>query len=175
MKSLPAMIAVMTAALLATSGVQGQETKAPPPEMKVFHKMVGAWQSETTAKVAEWTPEETHEKGWGKANLTLGGHFFLGRAFDSEGKLSQMHLHTYDKEQQAYRSWAFLSNGVTAEYVGKWDEGSNTLTLKHEKRGITTVVSNHFVDEDTWEISVVIKDQQGKVYFDSHSKSTRQQ
>ena len=72
---------------------------------------------------------------------------------------------TFDKEQQVYRRWFFDSNGSTVEDVGKWDEGCNTLTLKSEKRGITGVVSNHLVDEDTWEFSVVSKDQQGKVYF----------
>jgi hypothetical protein len=174
MKSFPVVIAVMTAALLATSGVQGQESTAPPPEMKVFHKMVGTWQSNATSRVAEWTPEETHEKATGRTDLILEGHFFLGRMFDSEGKLSQVHLHTYDKEQQVYRTWSFLSNGSCAEYVGKYDEGSNTLKLKHEKRGITTLVSNHFVDEDTWDVSVVAKDQQGKVYIDMHLKGTRQ-
>jgi Protein of unknown function (DUF1579) len=174
MKSLPAVIAVMTAALLATSAVRGQETKAPPSEMKVLHRMVGVWKGEATSKVAEWTPEETHEKLWSKTDLTLGGHFLTSRGLDSEGKVSQIHLFTYDKEQQAYRRWFFDSNGSTVEHVGKWDEGSDTFTLKNEKRGITNVVSMHFVDEDTVQFSVVSKDRQGKVYFDMHGKTTRQ-
>jgi len=174
MKSLPAMIAVMTAALLATSGVQGQETKAPPSEMKVLHKLVGAWQGEATFKVAEWTPEETHTKATSTNHLILAGHVLQSRGFDSQGKLSQIHLFTYDKEQQVYRHWFFDSNGSTVEDVGKWDEDSSTLTLKNETRGITGVSSFHFVDEDTVQWSVVSKDQQGKVYLDLHGKTTRQ-
>ena len=174
MKSLPAVIAVLAAMLLATSDVRGQESKAPPPEMKVLHRMVGAWQGEATSKVAEWTPKETRKKETGKNELILGGHFLLSKGFDSQGKLSGIHLFTFDKEQQAYRHWFFDSNGSTVEDVGKWDEGSNTLTLKNEKRGITGVLSFHFVDKDTVQWSVVSKDQQGKVYLDIHGKTTRQ-
>ena len=174
MKSLPAVIAVLSATLLATSDVRGQETKAPPPEMKVFHKMVGAWQSEATSKVAEWTPEENHTKGTSKNDLILGGHFLLSRNFDSQGKLSDIHLFTYDKEQQAYQQWFFDSNGSTLESTGKWDEGSSTLTLENETRGITGVFSMQFGDKDTVQWSVVSKDQQGKVYLDLHGKTTRQ-
>jgi len=176
MKRLPAVIApVFFATLLATSGVRGQETKTPPPEMKVFHKMVGAWQSEATSKVAEWTPEETHTKGTSKNDLILEGHFLLSRNFDSQGKLSDIHLFTYDKEQQAYRQWFFNSNGSTLESTGKWDEGSSTLTLTNETRAITGVFSMHFVDKDSAQWSVVSKDQQGKLYLDLHGKTTRQE
>ena len=174
MKSLPAVIAVMTAALLATSNVLGQESKAPPAEMKVLHKLVGAWQSEMTFRVAEWTPEETVTKRTNKSDLILGGHFLLNKNFDSQGKLSVIYLFTYDKEQQAYRQWFFDSKGSTLESTGKWDEGSSTLTLKNETRGITGVYSMHFVDKDTVQWSVVSKDQQGKVYLDLHGKTTRQ-
>ena len=174
MKSLPAVITVLVATLLATSGVRGQENKAPPPEMKVLHKLVGAWQGELTFKVAEWTPEETHTTTTNKNELILGGHFLLNKNFDSQGKLLDIHLFTYDKEQQAYRQWFFDSKGSTLESTGKWDEGSSTLTLKNETRGITGVYSMHFVDKDTVQWSVVSKDQQGKVYLDLHGKTTRQ-
>ena len=174
MKRFPAVIAVLAATLLATSDVRGQETKAPPPEMKVLHKLVGAWQGEATFRVAEWTPEETHTKATSKNELILGGHVLQSRGFDSQGKLSQIHLFTYDKEQQVYRKWFFDSNGSTVEDVGQWDEGSSTLTFTNETRGITGVVSFHFVDKDTVQWSVVSKDQQGKVYLDLHGKTTRQ-
>ena len=174
MKRLPALIVVLSATVLASPDVRAQESKAPPPEMNVFRKMVGAWQSEATSEVAEWTSEETHTKGTSKNDLILDGHFLLSRNFDSQGKLSDIHLFTYDKERQAYRQWFFNSNGATLESTGKWDEASSTLTLTNETRGITGVFSTHFVDKDTLEWSVVSKDQQGKVYLDLHGETTRQ-
>ncbi len=174
MKSLPAVITLLVATLLATSDVRGQEAKAPPPEMKVLHRLVGAWQGEATSKVAEWTPEETRTKATSKNDLILGGHVLRSRGLDSQGKLSQIHFFTYDRERQVYRHWFFDSNGSTVEDVGKWDERSSTLTFTNKTRGIIGVVSFHFVDTDTVQWSVVSKDQQGKVYLDIHGKTTRQ-
>ena len=175
MKRLTAVIAVLAATLLATSDVRGQESKTPPPEMKILQKIVGAWQDDSTSKVAEWTPEETRAKTTSKANRTLGGRFVLSRVCDSEGKLSSIHLFTYDEEQQVYRQWFFDSNGATVESTGKWDESNSTLSFTNEKQGITGVFSIHFVGEDTMQWSVVSKDQQGKVYLDIHGKTTRQE
>ena len=170
MKLLPAVIAVLAVTLLATSDVRGQESNAPPPEMKVLQKMVGAWRGEAISKVAESTPEETRGKGTSKADLVLGGHFLLNRWFDSQGKLKGIQLFTYDKEQQVYRLWSFHDDGFAVERAGEWDEGSNTLTLKNEIEGMASVSSIHFADEHTILWTLVFKDQEGKVYLDMHGK-----
>ena len=174
MKRLPPVIAVLGAVLVMSSDVRGQQSDAPPPEMKILRRLTGNWQDETLSKVAEWTPEETRTTTTSKVNATLGGRFILSRIFDNEGKLSGIHMFTYDVARQAYRQWFFDSNGAAVESSGKWDASTNTLTLTNQQEGIAGAMTVRFVDRDTIQWSIVSKDRQGKVYLDIQGKSTRQ-
>lgn len=174
MRCPPAVVGLAIVVLLANPAVFGQEAGAPPPEMKILHKLVGTWQDEVIGKVAEWTPVETREKTTSKAALVLGGRFVVSRIYDSEGEMSGFHVFTYDTARQAYRQWYYHSSGATVESTGKWDEASGTLTLTSESQGITGVFTIRFANEDTVLWTLVSKDQDGKVYLNMQGKSTRQ-
>jgi hypothetical protein len=174
MKRLPLLTPLLALALMVNVDVRAQDSGHPPPEMKVLRKLAGEWRPESVSKVAEWTPQETHSKGTSKNNLTLGGRFVISRNFDEEGKLSSIHMFTYDVAQKAYRQWFFGADGNTLESTGKWNAAANTLTFTNEHEGITGTFTIQFVDPDTMQFSIVSKDRNGKVYLDIQGKSTRQ-
>lgn len=81
---------------------------------------------------------------------------------------------TYDPEDQVYRVWSFSSTGGTSDGTGRWAENSNTMTWNGKGRGVegsfTSVLADHWLDENTREIKNTIKDSEGKVIADVQIK-----
>jgi hypothetical protein len=134
MKCLP-VIAFLALAVLMRADVRGQESSAPPPEMKPLKRLLGTWKVEQIVKV----PKETRSTNLVvKRELVLGGRFIQEMGgFDNKGKPTFTGMYTYDAAKKDYRYWFFLSSGFCWEPRGTWDESSQTFTFR-DARGVLT-------------------------------------
>ena len=142
-----------------------------PPEMKVLERFVGTWKVEQKRKNADG-PEIW---GFGRATskIVLGGRFLAYTAIT--GKQESYSLFTYDESKKKYRSWFFDSKGSHSEWLGTWDEATKTLTrTANLGRGNTGTATSKFLDDDSIEFSLVLKNRNGKAFLEMNSKFTRQ-
>lgn len=81
---------------------------------------------------------------------------------------------TYDEQQQTYRYWWFNSDGNTIVSTGTWDEKTKTFTWTSPAvNGISATMTDHFVDNNTREWNVLVKDANGDVVFEMSGKSAK--
>lgn len=157
---------------ITSDSSQAAEAAELPPEQKVFDHQLGNWWQTGTFFKAEWTPKQTQLTGAVSCTRILGGRFVETKFTTSES--SVLILKTYDAQRGAYRRWDFNSNGQASESIGKWDEDAKTMTWSGTvDGGLTSTVTDRYVDADTLEWSLVIKDRGGKVYIHVDGKSTR--
>jgi len=170
MKRLPCLLVILAA--IASMGAAPQDL---PPEMKILKRFVGTWDNEIVSTTADQTLPEEQRKTVGKTRPILGGRFVQGRTFDSQGKLYNLFMYTYDPAKKVYRQWYFDSRGGAFESVGQWDKSTQTLTFTTDfGDGVTGVFEVHFVDKDKLEFAVVSKDADGTVQYSIKGTSTRQ-
>jgi hypothetical protein len=156
------------AALLGGAAqIHTAEAPAPSPEDKVLNRFLGTWRS--TYKVV--TPEERR----GTAEVTfarvLGGKFVQERAQHSD-KTTDMTMYTYDPEHKTYVAWWFSSSGQTAISVGKWDADTRTMTWTTGEEAIRATARHRFVNDDTVEWDIQIKERD-RVVYRKEGKNTR--
>lgn len=175
MKRLTPIVVVLAVVLLASPHVGGREANAAPPEMKELYRLTGNWINEAVARTTEGATTEKREKGTSRISSIMEGRFVLGRGFDADGRLANMHMLTYDVKRQEYRQWSFDAKGITIESSGKWDASAKTFTFTGEIEGITATTTFRFTNPDNFQWSVFFKDGQGKVVADVQGKSTRQE
>lgn len=160
--------------LQQADGAAGQRPSVPP-EMKVLGLRVGTWEGQMTIKPAELTPDGAESQFTEVVEWILGGRFIRGRAIQ-DGKVEHFWLCTYDARQKVYRLWQFDSFGnfPLKETIGEWNEITDTMLWKHTMEGgYTSTQTIHFVDKDTYEITIVDKGPDGKVYLDLAGKVSR--
>ena len=166
---LPTTVAVILAALMQ-SDVRGQESNAPPPEMKVLHRLLGTWKVEQMTSVPE-TGSVTHIV---KRELVLGGRFVREIGGFDDGEPDYTAMLTYDSQRKTYRNWFFHDSGFYWEASGTWDETSQTLTFTYglpgNGKGILTF---RFMDETTLTFSMIGKDPRGEVVYRSEGEAVR--
>jgi hypothetical protein len=139
---------------------------AQPAGLALLDRMIGAWDTVSVQKPAEWTPQETRTTGVITRKWVLGGRFVLDSSSHSDGQES-MALITFDPQAGEYRSWWFNSEGLHNESHGTWDEATQTLSYETEmpdgKQGRSKL---HFAapDREEWQFNVT--DAEGKVYLD---------
>ncbi len=174
MKCLLATTAALILAVLMHADVRGQDSSAPPPEMKALEKLIGTWDHEQTVKV----PKETRSTNFVvKGELVLGSRFLQEQAgSDDKGKPTGTGMYTYDSNRKTYRYWFFHSSGGYWESTGNWDESSQTFTFKGGVGAgdATMTATMRFSDEATLVYSLVIKDPGGKVNYHMEGKAVRQ-
>ena len=148
-----------------------EPAKSKPPESKVLERLVGTWNSESVSRVAEWTPVEARAKGVLTRELVLDGRFLQEKGKHSNG--DSIVMFSFDVEKKAYRSWLFHSDGNTTETQGQWDESTQTFTFTSDLNGLKNTSTIKFIDDDTHKWTAVVKDAQGKVFYDGEGKCTR--
>jgi len=159
---------------LVGTDVRGQESSAPPPDMKVLERLVGTWQVEHINRVAKWTAKETRATYVTTWKPILGGRF-VQRGFDDEVKLANIGIYTYDTDRKAYRRWFFNTEGPVVEEAGTWDESSQTFKFTHRPgAGVTWATTIRFVDDNTYEWSIIATDADGEVGLHMEGKAVRQ-
>jgi hypothetical protein len=146
-----------------------------PPELKVLGLRVGTWEGKMTVKPAELTPDGGESRFTEVVEWILDGRFIRGRAIQ-DGKIEHFWLCTYDARQKAYRLWQFDSFGnfPLKETVGEWNEITDTMLWTHTvEGGYTSTQTIHFTGNDAYEITIVDKGPDGKVYLDLAGKAVR--
>ena len=174
MKNLFPTTASLILAVLMHADVRGQESSAPPPEMKALERLVGAWEVDTVGII----PEERRSTAFAlKRELVLGGRFVQEMGgFDDKGKPTFTGMYTYDSNKKAYRYWLFLSGGGYSESTGTWDYPSQTFTFKNRPSwGGTGVITLRVHDKAAIDVSLIAKNADGKVSHHIEGKSVRQQ
>lgn len=148
-----------------------EPAKSRPPELKVFERLVGTWNSDSVSRVAEWTPAEARAKGVLTREWVLDGQFLQEKGKHSNG--DSIVMFSFDVKKKMYHSWFFYSNGNTTETYGQWDERTQTLTFTSDLNGLKNTSTIKIIDEDTHQWTAVVKDAQGKVFYDGEGKCTR--
>ena len=169
-------VLIMASLLAGTSShslSEEQRSGGLSSEQKVLDRFLGDWQQTFTIFEAEWTPNENRGTGTFSSTRILGGQFVQETGKKADGD-SHLTLYTYDKKRKSYRMWYFASSGQAGEVAGTWDAKTNTLIWKWDAaNGLAGTGTHHFVNDDTYEYSTVIKDKSGKVFFHREGKSTR--
>lgn len=174
------VVAAVGVFLLSVVSSEAQEavTIQQSPELKELGRFVGSWKWNVLCKPAEWTPVEKaitfdHETEW-----ILGGRMIQHKWVWSPGgdKIHCTSLMGYDAEKQQYTEWYFDSNGEVPRGENKrtWDEATKTFTSKQRSpHGTTTTQTQRFIDDDTMEWTMVIKDAAGKLLSDMEGTTKR--
>ena len=148
---------------------------ARPDELKTLERFVGVWSTETTIRVAEWTPKADKQKGVTKYEWIVGNRFLQSRGSSDNGKFHDSEIMTYDPESKAFQSWYFDSMGFTGDSVGQWDEKSQTMTWTGDVGdGGKLINTVKFVNKDTQEWTLVAKAVDDTVLLNMSGKLTRQ-
>jgi len=173
-RSFPAT-AFLVLAVLLHAEARGQDASGPPPEMKVLQKLAGTWKVLNINKPSKWMPKESRSTSTDKGEVILGGRFLERRGFDAEGNLIPSSMYTYDTDKKTYLWWFYVSNGAVGEFVGAWDATRQTLLFRPRTesplRGVTTY---RFLDENTFDWSIVAKDADGEISFHMEGNAVRQ-
>ncbi len=141
-------------------------------ELKVLDRMVGDWDTTNHARVAVWTPEEKRWTSKLTRKWVLDGQFMQENSQDSTGE-EGLSLTTFDPRIAAYRGWWFSSEGFTSKSEGSWTESTGTFVFKSDGDGKTTKATWKFKDKDHHDVTVVVTDGDGKVYFDTTWSASR--
>ncbi len=172
MRCLPVMTAFLILASLAHTDGRGQESTAPPPEMKPLKRLVGTWNVEQENNV----PEQTRVNYVLKGQPILGGRFIQQMGADQdEAEPTQIGMYTYDANKRNYRFWFFMSSGFFTEFTGTWDESSQafTFTNKSPGGGMTTI-TDRFLNESTFVFSMINRSAGGDIVYQMEGKAVRQ-
>jgi hypothetical protein len=172
MKLLLPLTASLILGVLIHGDVWGQDSSAPPPEMKALERLVGTWKVEQENKV----PEQARLTYVLKGQSILGGRFVQQMGSPHDGtKPTQMGMYTYDSSEKNYRYWFFMSSGFFTDITGTWDESSQTFTFSDwlPRRGGATI-NVHFTDKTTYVFSMTTKDAGGKVVYQMEGQAVRQ-
>jgi hypothetical protein len=165
MKSTTLLLGLVSG-LLISAYSDAQEGSPKPPELKVLERFVGAWDSETVGKPAEWTPKGVKQTGTNKYEWVLDGRFMQNTEWNAEGSVA-LGWWTYDTRAKTYRGWFFLSDASIVEWKGRWDEERKGLRVEAiMDNAIVFTGANRFPDKDTYEWTCLAKDKAGKVYLD---------
>ena len=174
MRCLPVTVFAIVAVLMHAD-VRGQESDAPPPEMKALERLIGTWDHEQIVKV----PKETRPTNFVvKGELVLGGRFLQEQAgSDDKGKPTGTGMYTYDSNRKTYRYWFFMSSGFYWEPTGTWDESSQTFTFKGRVGAGDTgtmTMTVRYPDEATLLFTLVTTNPDGEISYHSEGKCVRQ-
>ncbi len=142
-------------------------------EQKVLNLFVGDWKGTSTAAKAPGDPKAVSLTSTSSIVRAVGGRFIQDSSKVSDGR-SSFGLTTYDVRRKCYRTWIFDSQGHASEFRGQWDPKTRTLTMSTEQdNGFTATIEARAVDNDTYEVSAVTKDADGKTVFQAKGKLTR--
>lgn len=168
------VIAAVILSLLASRSASAQIANEVSAEYLPLSHLVGSWDRETTAEVAEWTPKRaTAAGGVNNIQWILGGRFLEDRGQNPDGS-EHLGVWTYDAQKKLYRWWAFLSVGKVLAFEGQWEPKTKVLTGTADMGdGVTAKVEYHIEGGDSYHWHMVATDSSGKTYVDVRAKMIR--
>jgi hypothetical protein len=161
---------IVTAALLAFALNCMAADAEKSDELKVFDRYIGTWDGQSAMTAPEQkTFTETSTDTW-----AIGGKYLQIKSTTKLDDTEAMHLITYDQQKQAYKYYWFNSAGLTFNSIGTWDEAKKTFTWDGTiEDGVTLKMTDHFLDEKTRDLHVVVKDRNGDTVFEVTVKFTK--
>lgn len=144
-----------------------------PAPYKVLDRWVGKWKTDIVHKPTNAESVETRTSGTITCTPILGGTFLEEIGATSDGVEHRV-LWGYDPERKVYRCWFFDSKNSRTTHEGQWDEKTCTMRWKGDLGdGRTSEAEHHFLDANTCEWTLKVKDSAGKVLVDAQGKQTR--
>lgn len=146
-----------------------------PEELKLLNRMVGDWTIRETIKPSVWIPNGEERQTFEKVHWVLGGRYLLGRSFNDSYQLKTIWLATYEPAEKANRFWFFMADGVSGQWRVTWDEASRGFHWRSIDMppGWIGTGSNRWVNDDTFDNQALIKDEAGRVMFESSQDKRR--
>ena len=156
-----------------TAWLKNEPAEDRPQELDVLKRMVGTWDTVSTIKPAEWTPDGGVTAAVVNRQWILNGRFVIDMSSHADGEKS-MALISYDSQAKSYRNWWFNSKGHRNQSRGTWDEAAQTFSFEADlPDGKSMQSSVRFADENREVWAFKVTDAEGKVYFDMDIVATR--
>jgi len=160
---------IVTAALFAFA-LSCMAADEKSDELKVLDRYIGTWDGQITMTAPEQkTSTESNTTTW-----AIGGKYLQVKSTTKLDDTEAMHLVTYDQQKQTYRYYWFNSAGLTFTSNGTWDEAKKTFTWDGQiEDGVTLKMTDHFLDDKTRDMHVVVKGGNGDTVFEVTVKFTK--
>lgn len=149
-----------------------------PEELKLLDKLVGEWTIRATMKPSLSLPNGGEETITEKNVWVLGGRYLWSRAFNAAGENTSMWIMTYEPNEKSNRVWFFSADGVTGQWRVTWDANSRGFHWRAIDMPPGWIGSgfNRWINDNTWDNQVLIKDDSGRIVSDmtQDKRRTRQ-
>jgi hypothetical protein len=166
-KLLPTLMVV----LFVTSSATIAESAPQSPEMEVLNRWLGTWESHIAIEPSEWLPQGMQINQTANIEWVLGGQFQQAAIRGDEHEAQE--IQRYDGLTRVYQRWSFDSNGITGNWMGIWNEESETMTWSFDIGVIKGTMVDRFLAAERYDTTVIIEDRQGKVLLNIHTEHTR--
>lgn len=159
-------------------------------ELALLSKMAGEWTIKQTMKPSVWFPDGGTESIQERADWAIGGRFLMFRSFKVAGslrepnplsekadytKMKTLAFMTWDEKEKSYRYWHFASDVAGGQWRITWDASSRGFHWRSidMPAGWIGTGFNRWIDDDTFDNAALIKDENGRVLFDSQQDKRR--
>lgn len=128
----------------------------------VLSKWEGKWRSIVTFEESVWVTENFETRGISESNLVLSNNYLEMKV--SNGNETSKHIIRYDQDSKQFNRWEFKSDGGTNFWIGKWNQGKETMTWNYvdfSNAEIRGEIIEAFSSDNIINVSVVMKDKKG--------------
>lgn len=148
---------------------------ARPGDQSHLHKIAGEWMIRAKYKSSIWLPNGGEETLTEKVAWILGGRFLMARTFNEKNELTSIWLATYEPGEKSNRFWFFNADGSSGQWRVTWDAASRGFHWRSIDMppGWIGTGFNRWINDDTFDNQVLIKDEVGRVLFDGTQDKRR--
>ncbi len=157
------------------SNFETEYGRTVPRESRILDRWLGQWESTRSHKPTDASAEAEETIGISNVAKIMDDHILRSHWTSEDGDEEVLSLLVYDEDSAAYRLWTFGSSGSALEFAGQWDDATSTVTLQlvPPTSGVTGTSTTRFVDADTIETRLAVKNKQGVVTRDIRETLTR--
>ena len=162
--------------ILASMGLFSRANGEDPDG--ILQRRVGTWKTETTYRKAEWTPEETTDKGEETIRWILDKRVLVSEGRSKSNDQKSTGLMVYDPQTKQYRSWFFDNTGnfPRSETIGTWDPQTETMHLRSDLgNGNKLNLKLVYTNKDRFDWTMVIRNQDDQLMMDVVGYTTRKE
>lgn len=146
-----------------------------PEELKLVDKLAGEWTIRATMKPSLSLPNGGEETLIEKNVWVLGGRYLWSRAYNAKGENTSMWIMTYEPNEKSNRVWFFGHDGGTGQWRVSWDANARGFHWRAIDMPPGWIGSglNRWINDDTWDNQVLIKDEDGRAVIDMTQEKRR--